>query len=131
MEYVITSEQPFEEIEMLTVCALKRHGFVVQRTFSLHSATKAVTSSENPGYSVFMIYRTGVGQKPIGLITLYQRSGQTVINPVLTSPMGGDVDADLVAALVLGGLEFCVDAAGHDRCMELNQDNEDTEEDYE
>jgi len=56
----------------------------------------------------------------LGLVLLYQRAGCTVLRSMLASPGspraeapadGGDVGAELVAALVGGGLDFCVDAA--------------------
>lgn len=121
MEYVITSERSFDEIETLTTGTLQRHGFVVQQTFSLHSATQATTPNNNPGYSVFMLYRSDDWRQPVGSITIYQRSGRIVIHPVLTLPAGGDVDADLVAALVLGGLDFRVEVAGSEDCIGLDQ----------
>jgi YHS domain-containing protein len=122
MEYVVTSGRSFEEVEALTVAALERQGIVVQQTFSLHSAVEGSTpaiegTGSNPGYSVWMLHTSGVQQRPLGLLTLYQRGEQTVINPVLAQPAGEDMDADLVMALVLGGLELCVDVAGSRDCI--------------
>ncbi|MGD2205962.1 MAG: YHS domain-containing protein [Anaerolineae bacterium] len=118
MEYVITTEQPFEQIESRIVAALEQHGFAVQRTFSLRSATGSVSANENPEYSVFMIYGSHARQQPVGLITLYQRGGRTVIRPVLTPSADADMDAELVAVLVLSGLEFCVDVVGSEACID-------------
>lgn len=123
MEYVVTSGRCFEEVEALTVAALERQGVVVQRTFSLHSAVEGSTpaiegTGSNPGYSVLMLHTSGVQRRPLGLLTLYQRGERTVIRPVLAQPMGEDMDADLVMALVLSGLEFCVDVAGAQDCID-------------
>ncbi len=119
MEYVITTEQPFEEIEALTKGALERQGFTVQRTFSLHSATRAASGQGHLGYSVFMLYGSDADRRPLGLLTLYQRGGQTVINPKLSPAAGADLDASLVGALVLDELELCVDVTGAERCIDL------------
>ena len=118
MEYAITTEQPFSAIEIQTVAALERHGFVVRQTFSLHSATEAAMVDKRPGYSVFMIYETDASWKPVAQLTLYQRTGQTRIVPILTSAAYEDLDAELVAAFVSGGLEFCVDVAGTEACID-------------
>ena len=126
MEYVITTERPFPEIEILAVGALERHGFVVRRTFSLHSATRAARANGSPGYSVFMIYGTGASQQSQGLLTIYQRGGHTVINPVLSSPADADLDAELVAAFTLSGLEFCVDVTGTEKCINPRLTDEET-----
>jgi YHS domain-containing protein len=122
MEYVVTSGHPFEEVESLTAAALERQGIVVQRTFSLHSAVQGSTpaiegTAGNPGYSVLMLYTSGVQRRSLGLLTLYQRGERTVIRPVLAQPMGEDMDADLVAALVLGGIELCAEVAGSRDCV--------------
>jgi hypothetical protein len=106
MEYVITSERPFGEIEALTRGALERHGFMVQQTFSLHSATGAADRPQQPGYGVFMLHDPGTLRQPLGLLTLYRRGRQVVIRPMLSSAADVDVDADLVGALVLAGLEL-------------------------
>ena len=75
------------------------------------STTAAEGAGSNPGYSVLMLHTSGVQRHPLGLLTLYQRGGWTVIKPVLAQPAGKDMDADLVAALLLSGLELCVDVA--------------------
>jgi YHS domain-containing protein len=128
MEYVIMANRPFEEIEARTMDALKRQGFVVQRTFSLGSATgadkdsaKALTGAvRNPGYSVLLLYSTGARRQPLGLVTLYERQGKTVINSLPTSPVVGgsqslpgnkDVEAELTVALALGGLDGSTELA--------------------
>ena len=140
MEYVITSDRSFEEIEALTTDALEQRGLVVQRTFSLRSAVgsaggKTSTldgTSHSLGYSVLMLYAAGTPRHPLGLITLYERGRWTVINPVLTPMENGrpalpmhegksasaDADAELVAALVLSGLEFCVKVARGEDCID-------------
>ncbi len=130
MEYVVTSGRPFEEVEALTVAALERQGMEVQRTFSLHSAVEGRTpategAGSNLGYSVLMLHSSGVQRQPLGLLTLYQRGERTVIHPVLALPAGEDVDADLVMALVLSGLEFCVDVEGTQDCIDPNRVTED------
>jgi hypothetical protein len=131
MKYVITTERPFPEIEILAIGALERLGIVVKRTFSLHSATRTESASRNPGYSVFMIYGTGASQQSRGLLTIYQRGGRTVINPVLTSQADVDLDADLVAALTVSGLEFCVDVTGNEKCINLRLTDEETGTEHE
>jgi YHS domain-containing protein len=130
MEYVVTSGRPFEEVEELTVAALERQGIVVQRTFSLRSAVEgSIPTTEgagrNPGYSVLMLHTSGIQRHPLGLLTVYQRGERTVIHPVLAAPAGEDMDADLVMALVLSGLEFCVDVAGTPDCIDPNRTGED------
>jgi hypothetical protein len=127
MEYVISTKQPFEEIETLTRGALERHGFTVQQTFSLHSATGALSGQGHLGYSVFMLYGPSADRRPLGLLTLYRRGGQTVINPMLSPAAGADVDANLVGALVVGELELCVDVAGAERCIDLRLAEEEQE----
>ncbi len=139
MEYVITARRPFEETEALVIAALRQQGLLVQRTFSLRSAAGAAEESastprgtgSSPGYSVLMLYALGTPRRPIGLLTLYERDRRTVIKPVIMpveyprpeSPMGEaqlapeDADADLVAALVLGGLELCVEVARGEECI--------------
>lgn len=139
MEYVITADRSFEEIEALTADALEKQGLVVQRTFSLRSAVGAAGGStrtlqgtgSSPGYSVLMIYASGTPKRPLGLLTLYERGERTVISPVLTpvsdgrissptgegKPSSADADAGLIAALVLTGLEFCVEVTRGKECI--------------
>ena len=124
MEYVITTARPLEEIETLTKGALERHGFSVQRTFSLHSATGAASGQGQPGYTVFLLYGPGAEQQPLGLLTLYRRGQQTVISPTLSPMADADVDANLVGALVLADLEVCVDTVGAEGCIKLKQTEE-------
>jgi hypothetical protein len=121
MEYVITADRPFEEIEAQTIEALERWGFVVQRTFSLRSAirTEIGGTGEKPGYSVLMLYASDSQRRPLGLVTLYERGERTVISAVPASPDGTDENADLVAALILGGLEFCVGTVVGAECIDL------------
>ena len=122
MEYVIRANRAFEEIEAQTIDALERHGFGVQRTFSLRSATRADVglAGGDPAYTVLMLYSSAPPGRPLGLVLLYQRAGCTVLRSMLASPGSpgagapadvGDAGAELVAALVGGGLDFCVDAA--------------------
>jgi hypothetical protein len=124
MEYVITTERSFGEIETLTKHALERHGFSVQRTFSLQSATGAAGGQEQPGYSVFLLCRSGTDRRPLGLLTLYRRGAQTVINPMLSLVADADVEAELIGALVLGDLGICIDAGGAERCIDLARTEE-------
>lgn len=126
MEYVITIERPFEEIETLTRGALERHGFTVQRTFSLQSATGAAGGEEQPGYSVFLLCRSDADRRPLGLLALYRRGAQTVINPMLSLEADADVEAELVGALVLGDLDMCADTGGAERCVDLTHIEEES-----
>lgn len=133
MEYVITSDLSFEEIEAKTMAVLEQRGFVVQRTFSLLSAIKGTPDSANsgPGYSVIMIHHAGDQYRHVGLITLYERDHRTVLTAMktypaeeLSWPAAVTANAEkalffppgIVSALVAGGLEFCVDKVGSGRC---------------
>lgn len=118
MEYVITSRQPFEEVEAQAIGALQQEGFVVQRTFSLRSVTASGkdAAEAGPGYSVLLLYAPGEPGHVLGLITLYERAGQTVIQPQLMPTGSHDAEAEIVAALGQGGLEVCVEAMGGLRC---------------
>lgn len=140
MEYVITGNRPFEETEALITAALEQQGLAVQRTFSLRSAVGAAREKASttdltgggPGYSILMLYALGSPKRPLSLLTLYQRGRHTVINPILTptedvrpssstveaQSASVDADADLVAALVLSGLEFCVEVSRGKPCIE-------------
>lgn len=139
MEYVITTERSFEEIETQTQRALEKQGYVVRRTFSLHSAVGTVGRDtetfagpgESPGYSVLMLYASDGTKRPLGVITFYERKGRTVINPVFTpaeigrpaSPVGKDeaasvdVDAEFAVALMQSGLEYCVKVSQGEECI--------------
>ena len=119
MEYVITVERPFEEIETLTRGALERYGFTVQRTFDLQSATGAVSGQEQLGYSVFLLCRSDADRQPLGLLVLYQRGAQTVIRPTPWLLTDADVEAELVGALALGDLELCIDAVSAEQGIDL------------
>ena len=130
MEYVITIERPFEEIETLTRGALERHGFTVQRTFNLQSATAAENGQEQPGYSVFLLCRAGIDQRPLGLLILYRRGAQTVINPIVSLAGDADVAAELVGALVVGDLEMCIDAVSAEKCIDLTRIEEEPRPDH-
>jgi hypothetical protein len=135
MEYVITTDGPFQEIEARTIEALQRGGFVVQRTFRFAPAAPDGDSDgdghgysrQNPGYTVLMLHRAGPQQHPLGMVTLYGRDGQAVLKLLLPSPATGeggqpgeiqDVEAELAVALSLGGLDFCVHAAGGSNCVD-------------
>ena len=121
MEYVIKLERPFEEIETLTRCALERHGFAVQRTFSLQSAAVPTSGQEQLGYSVFLLSRPEADQRSLGLLALYRRGALTVIRPLLSLVADADVEAELVGALAVANVEICVDAAGSEKCIDLKQ----------
>jgi YHS domain-containing protein len=72
-----------------------------------------------------MLYAAGTLRQPLGLITLYERGDGTVISPVLTPVdngslssteagnasigVGPDAEAELVAALIRGGLDLRLD----------------------
>jgi len=131
MEYVITIERPFEEIETLTRVVLERHGFAVERTFSLQSAAGVASGQEHPGYSVFLLCRSDGDRRPLGLLTLYRRGAQTVINPMLSLVADADVEAELIGALVLGDIGMCIESAGVDRCIDLAGTEEELRSDHE
>lgn len=131
MEYVITIERPFEEIETLTRAALEQHGFAVERTFSLLSAAGVASGQEQPGYSVFLLCRSDGDRRPLGLLTLYRRGAQTVINPMLSLVVDADVEAELIGALVLGDIGMCIESAGVDRCIDLAGTEEELRSDHE
>ena len=111
MEYIITASGPFAEIEEQVIRALEQHGLVVRKTFSLHSAAGGdVNSTEGrPGYCVLMLYAAEADCPPLGLITLYERQGEIVIQATAARAAGpplraADAEAELVAALTVGGL---------------------------
>jgi hypothetical protein len=128
MEYVVTANRPFEEIETQAISALEQQGFGVQRSFSLHSAagTGGSAGVASPGYSVLLLYTPGTERQLLGLVTLYERQGRTVIGSRLTAQAekqretsrgSEDLEADLVAALLLGGLDLCVDPVRRTGCI--------------
>ena len=135
MEYLIRSEEPFEQLEARVVGALGRHDVSVQRSFSLHSATQGehglVLEADDgpPGFSVFWLYSSGARRQPLALVTLYQRQGRTFFRAVSAvdgrpSPDGAesaDLAAGLVAALVLDGLEVCTGLDGRRGCVDAAQ----------
>jgi hypothetical protein len=129
MEYLVTANRPFEAIEAQAIAALQRHGFLVHRTFSLRSATRpeGKDAGGNPGYSVLMLYASDEHRQPLALVTLYEWQSCTVIESLATpliarrqplSPDAMDVEAELAAALSMGGLEFCVRTAGGAACLD-------------
>ena len=124
MEYVITSERPFEEIEALTRDALERHGFSVQGTFNLQSATGLAGVQEQPGYSVYLLGRCDADRQPLGMLVLYRRGAQTVIQPMVSPAGDADLAAELVGTLVVGDLEMCIGAAGSEKCIDVKQAEE-------
>jgi hypothetical protein len=119
MEYVIPGKGHFQEIEAQAMSALEEQGFAVQRTFSLHSVAMSGSGSGGacPGYGVLMLYASGARHEPLGLLILYERGEQTVIHPAFAPSAVGDVEAEVATALVLGGLDFCIDAAGRESCI--------------
>lgn len=128
MEYVITADRPFQQIEAQTIDALEQGGFLVHRTFSLGSVETASDGGklQSPGYTVLMLYRSTPQPHPLGLVTLYERCGQTVLEALLTSYAASevqghsgaqDVEAELAVALSLGGLDFCVHVPGRGNCL--------------
>jgi hypothetical protein len=127
MEFLIQNAQPFEEVEAQAIGALQRAGFVVQRTFSLRSAmvTNRGTAEASPGYSVLLLHASGEPQQVLGLVTLYERAGQTVIQPRLMAARSRDAEAEILVALGQGGLDLCMDASGNS--VELLLDQESTE----
>ena len=120
MEYVIRNSQPFEEVEARAIGVLRKMGFAVQCTFSLRSATTSTgePAEARPGYSVLLLYAQGESQQALGLVTLYERAGQTVMQPQLVAAGSRDAEAEMLAALGQGGLEVCVEATGGGRCTE-------------
>jgi hypothetical protein len=131
MEYVITIERPFEEIETLTRRALERYGFAVQRTFSLQSAAGPAREQEQTGYSVFLLSRSDAHGRPLGLVALYRRGAQTVIRPTLSLMADADLQAELVGALVQADLEMCIDVVGTERCIDPTLAEEESTQDRE
>jgi hypothetical protein len=136
MEYLISSKGSFREIETRTVEAFQRAGLLVQRTFCFSPPTPGGDrqqgglgeSREDPGYTVLMLYRAEPPQSPLGLVSLYGRGGQVVLKSQMAAPETGeaghagesqDLEAELAAALSLGGLDLCVHAAGGRDCIDL------------
>jgi hypothetical protein len=124
MRYLIRADRSFGEIEAQTIAVLEQQGFVVRRTFSLESATRSSSSAPraSPGYSVLMLYASDYLREPLGLVTLYEQGGQTVIHSLVTLSAGGDVEAEMVAALVQSGLDFCVKARDGETCIQPRED---------
>jgi len=131
MEFVITIDRPFEEIEGLTSAVLERHGFAVERTFSLQSAAGAAGQHEQPGYSVFLLSRSDGDRRPLGLLTLYRRGAQTVIRPILSLAADADVEAELIGSLIVGDMGMCIEAARTDGCTELTRTENELRSDHE
>lgn len=120
MEYMVTSDRPYRDIETQIIEALEQRGLGVQCTFSLGSATALRTGQPegNPGFSVLLLYMPDAQRQPLGLVTLYEREGQLVIHPALTSQAREDIGAELVAALALAGLDFCVSTLNRGNCID-------------
>lgn len=125
MRYLVTAERSFGEIEAQTIAVLERQGFVVQRTFSLESATRSSGGGlcASPGYSVLMLHASGYLREPLGLVTLYEQEGQTVIHSLFTLPAGGDVEAEMAAGLAQSGIEFCVQTGDGETCIQPREDS--------
>ena len=123
MDYVITSDRPFDQIEAQTLDALEVQGFSVQRTFGLRSAAGASgnNASSSPGYSVLMLHAAGIQRQPLGHLHLFEREDRIVIRPDLTAVDRVDAGAALITALVLGGLDLCAAASEVEECIELGQ----------
>jgi hypothetical protein len=69
-----------------------------------------------------MLYASGYLREPLGLVTLYEQEGQTVIQSLFTLPAGGDVEAEMAAALAQSGLDFCVKARDGETCIQPRED---------
>ncbi|MCL7453501.1 MAG: hypothetical protein M8467_10690 [Anaerolineae bacterium] len=138
MEYVVRSGDSFEQIEMRVIDTLQRQGFVVRQSFSLLSATRSVSglsveeraADGPPGFSVLWLYGPGASRQPHSLVTLYQRRGHTLFravpSPMTRLPLAGiqataDLEAELVATLVLDGLDVCLGLGGDRRCVDAAQ----------
>ena len=144
MEYVITSGLGFDEIETYVLEALRGQGLDVQRTFSLRSAVgtsgdatarqtpqaRSGGGEDSPGYSVLMLYGSGDPKRPVGLLTLYERGEQIVLNPLFTQPERGqpplsgadrwaDAEAELFAALAQSELGSCITPAEGEECIDV------------
>jgi hypothetical protein len=122
MDYVITSDQPFDQIESQAIEALEHQGFRVQRTFSLRSAARATEDSGgSPGYSVLLLHAAGPQRQPMGSLHLLEQGERFVLRPDLTVADGADTYAAAIAALVSAGLNICVEASRLETCTELGQ----------
>jgi hypothetical protein len=123
MDHVITPDRPFDQIEAQTLDVLEKQGFSVQRTSSLRSSAgaKGNNASSSPGYSVLMLHAAGIQRQPLGRLHLFEREGRIVIRPDLTAVDHVDAGAELIVALVLGGLDLCAAAAEVDECIELGR----------
>ena len=123
IDYVITSDRRFDQIEAQTLDALEKQGFSVQRTFSLRSAAgaKGNNATSSPGYSVLMLHTAGIQRQPLGHLHLFEQEGRIVIRPDLTAVDHVLTGAALVIALVLCGLDLCATASEVEECIELGQ----------
>ena len=135
MEYLIRSREPFERLEAQIVGALERHGLAVHRSFSLHSATQrerglaSEGAGGSPGFSVLWLYSAGARRRPLALVTLYQRQGRTIFRMVPATadgslpgvPETADLEAELIAVLVLDGLEICLGLDGSRGCVDAHR----------
>ena len=132
MEYLLRSGDTFEQLEARVIGALARHGFMVQRSFSLHSATQGQlglplqSGDRPPGFSVLSLHGSGTQRQAVALVTLYQRQGRTIFRVVPATagpalpdvPETADLEAELVAALILDGLEICLGLDGSQGCVD-------------
>jgi hypothetical protein len=109
MVYVIRADRPFQQIEAQTIEALERRGFEVRCTFRL-APIRGNGGGEALGYSVFLLYESGAPSRPLGRVTLQER-GRDVVLATLPASQTQDFEADLVVALSLGDLDFCVSSS--------------------
>ena len=122
MDYVITSNQPFDEIESQAIEALEQQGFSVQRTFSLRSAARATEDSgRSPGYSVLLVHAAGRQWQPLGSLHLLEQGERFVLRPDLALADNDDTRATVIIALVLAGLDICAEASEAQGCTELGR----------
>jgi hypothetical protein len=140
MEYLLRSGGSFEQLEARIIEVLGRQGFMVRRSFSLHSATRGelgLTFEEGggpPGFSVLWLYASGARRQSLALVTLYERHGRTIFQVIPAStdrslsavPEPADLEAELTAALVLDGLEVCRGLDGSRGCVDAARVLDDT-----
>jgi hypothetical protein len=118
MVYVIRADWPFQEIEAQIIEALERREFVVRCTFRL-APVSGHGGGEARGYSVIQLYESGTPLRPLGQVTLQERGRDVVLASLPASPTQ-DFEADLVVALSLGGLDFCVSYSDGEACVDAS-----------
>jgi hypothetical protein len=122
MNYVFSSNQPFDQIESQAIEALEQQGFSVQRTFSLRSAAgTAEDSGSSPGYSVLLLHSAGHQRQPMGSVHLLEQGEQFVIRPDLTLADSDDRYAAVIEALVSAVLNISAEASKTEKRTELVQ----------